>query len=320
MPILLEELTFLAKVANSADPIVREQAYAAYRRGLRELGKRFNPDQPRGHDGRWIHGADALVSTVFRRGKSSVAIHHHGDGTVTLEDVHGHHARLNADALRQLRHHSIMVAGHEDVGHEAAIHTHEYRPEGLWSNLHGAVRLNSTGEEHPRAQADPDEESWPYARMSLHLPPNDDPSWDDVASTPGTEFESRHLTQLAEQAADHPARRGHLADGQEFATYRDGKERVVRVGTTELRLSLREARKLEDAVASVGDMDGQPESKLGTPDVRTIRTATGDITVTAPFSDQPTPTTIRTPQGQQIVIPAGSFQFSTALSRLAEIY
>lgn len=318
MPILLEELTFLAKVARAADPAVREQALDAYRRGLRELGKKFNPDQPRGHDGRWIHGADALVSTVFRRGASSIAIHHHGDGTVTLEDAHGHHARMNADALRQLRHHSIMVAGREDVGHEAPIHTHEHRPEGLWSNLHGAVRLNSTGEEHPNAG--PDDDSWPYARMSLHLPPNDDPSWEEVAGAPGTEFESRHLTQLAEQAADHPARRGHLSDGQEFATYRDGKERVVRVGATELRLSLREARKLEDAFASVGDMDGQPDSKLGTPDVRTIRTTAGDVTVTAPFSDDSTETAIRTPQGQMVVIPAGSFEFSRALGSLAEVH
>jgi hypothetical protein len=265
----VQALYGLAASAEPADGVVRVAATIPG-----NVAARFRPDQKRDRHGRWADDASVITRTSMSiGGGKALTLGAHEDHVVSITDDAGRQVRLQRTDLAELRRTSNNTYKME-AGDVATVQHVEQRGGGPHSTL--LMQVEKTG-----IAPDDDNDDEPYLKdtLALRLAPNVDPSYDELAASPGIELTARQLDQLvARLDAASTAERVDTGNGK-VDMYTEGRATVLRpVGGAELRLDRKSVRAIDTTIDSlIDDFDenADPASVLE----RTVPTNAGDVTV-----------------------------------------
>lgn len=287
--------------------------------------ERFDPAQPRDpHTGEWIDDPSAIFRKVLKFGGNKVAVTAHDDGSRTLS-FDDRSVRLTSRELtahgrslargRSLRSLALAATGW-DVGKGDGIGRVSETPDGRPRTdlVLGVKKVGKPPDVHP--SGDEDEDTWDLTPVSIHLPPNDDPSYDEMMdSPPVVTMRQRDLLNLAEQADQLIADRVDTGSGR-LDMWRDGGRFVLKPeGGEELQFNRKSARALDRALEDLWDeefRDSRPATETAE---KTVATNLGDVTVR--MTGEGVRTEIVTPGGTITVDEAHLLGVALALGELS---
>lgn len=233
----------------------------------------------------WVPVTDAIVRKTVKLGGTEIGVSVHPDRSRTLDFPDGRSVRLQRHELSgpyksrgSLRAISYNIVD-EQPGEGDAVSRVVDTPSGGARKelLLGVKKVAEAPAVHPNG--DPNEDTWDLTPVSLHLPPNDDPSYDELMSSPPVAtMRQRDLATLAEMHI--PASRVDLGAGGSVDVFRDGGKFTIRpAGSDGVTLDSRGAKALDGAIDDLWNDDGRDLRPATAVVERTVSTKAGDITV-----------------------------------------
>ncbi len=232
----------------------------------------------------WVPVEGAIVRKTVKLGGTEIGISVHPDRSRTLDFPGGRSVHLerhelsgNYKARGNLRAMSYDVVDGQPGEGDALSRVVDTPSGGARKELLlGVKKVAEAPDEHPTI---PGEETWDLTPVSLHLPPNDDPSYDELmASPPVATMRQRDLTTLAEM--DIPASRVDLGAGRSVDVFRDGGKFTIRpAGSDGVTLDSRATKALGGAISDLWNDDGRDLRPATEVVERTVSTKAGDFTV-----------------------------------------
>ncbi|HEX6682964.1 MAG TPA: phage protease [Candidatus Limnocylindrales bacterium] len=224
-----------------------------------------------------------IFQRAFKMGGNTIVVTAHTDGSRTLDFGAIGSVNLTPSELAAKRGVSLRGLAFDaqswQVGESGTLHRRNIVADDTGRrSLHTRLLLAVKKVGDP-PDAGGDEETWDQTPLSVHLPPNDDPSQDELVGSPGVQMRQRDLVRLAEQANGMVAER--IGDGDNAVdVIRDGGRYLLRpVGGPELRLDRGSLKALDGAMADLYDDENRDKRPAGEVAEVAVDTNVGPVTV-----------------------------------------